>query len=45
MKNKEISISEIANTIIANNTFNEDSIVFLPVRSKKSKKDRAKMAK
>lgn len=43
MKNKEISISEIANTIIANNTFNEDSIVFLPVRSKKSKKDYSKL--
>lgn len=39
MKNKEISISEIANIIMANNTFDGDSIVFLPIRSKKSQKD------
>ncbi|MBX8937887.1 hypothetical protein [Enterococcus gilvus] len=39
MKNREICISEIANTILANDTFVGDSIVFLPVRSKKSKKD------
>lgn len=39
MRNNEISISEIANTIIANKFFDGDSIVFLPVRSKKSNKD------
>lgn len=36
MNNKEISISEIANAILASNTFDGDSIVCLPVRSKKS---------